>query len=194
MEAKKLYKLSVADYLKVEQATDTRYEYHDGTIFAMAGGTVEHGLISGNTHGEIRAALKAKGKNCIAINSDVKLHIASSNKFLYPDVMVVCGEMERSDKEQNALTNPLLIIEVLSTSTESYDRGDKFFAYRQIPSLREYILIDQYKPQVDVYRRKTDLWRISRIEGLDSQLVISSLGIEISLRDIYERVVWGAEE
>jgi Uma2 family endonuclease len=108
--------------------------------------------------------------------------------------MVVCGEMERSDKEQNALTNPLLIIEVLSTSTESYDRGDKFFAYRQIPSLREYILIDQYKPQVDVYRRKTDLWRISRIEGLDSQLVISSLGIEISLRDIYERVVWGAEE
>ena len=118
--------ISVEDYINIEMASDTKYEYHDGNIFAMAGGTVEHGLISGNTYGEIKFKLRQNGSTCKAINNDVKLHIASSNKYLYPDAMVVCGQIERPDQENNAVVNPSVIIEALSKSTESYDRGDKF--------------------------------------------------------------------
>lgn len=188
MEAKKLENLSLAEYLQIEKEADTRYEYHNGKIFAMAGGTVEHGLISGNTYGEIRMALRRKNSDCTPINSDVKLHIISLNKFLYPDVMVICGEIERSEAEKDAIINPTVIVEVLSQSTESYDRGDKFFSYRQIASLKEYILIDQYKAQIDAYVREEDLWKIMRIEGMDKELNLDSLGITISLKDIYENV------
>ena len=190
MGGKKIENLSIKDYIEVEQATNTRYEYHDGTIYAMAGGSIEHGLISGNTYGELKFSLREKGSDCKAINNDVKLHVESLNKFLYPDVMVVCGEMERSTKEKNAVVNPSVIIEVLSNSTEAYDRGDKFFAYRQIATLREYILIHQYKAQIEIYTRKNDLWRITRVEGLDESFTISALDISINLKNVYEDVVF----
>lgn len=188
MEAKKLENLSIEDYIKIEQETNTRYEYHDGKVFAMVGGTLEHGFISGNTFGEIKFALRNYGSDCTTINNDIKLHIEAVNKFVYPDVMVVCGPVERSEKEPNAVTNPIVIVEVLSESTESYDRGDKFHAYRKIESLKEYILIDQYKAQVETFRRESDLWKITRVEGLDEELLIESLGISIRLEHIYEGV------
>ncbi|MEL7222404.1 MAG: Uma2 family endonuclease [Bacteroidota bacterium] len=190
MEAKKIDHLSIKEYVNIEKERDARYEYHDGKIFAMAGGTIEHGLIGGNTYGEIKFQLRNANSKCIVINNDVKLHIEASNKFLYPDVMVVCDELERSELEKNAIVNPTLIIEVLSDSTESYDRGDKFFAYKQIKTLKEYILIDQYKAQVDIYKRKGDLWQITRVEGVENNLFISSLGIQVELKSIYEHVVW----
>jgi len=188
MDEKKLNNLSVAKYIEVEKQTDTRHEYHDGSIFALAGGTVEHGLISGNAFGEIKIALRRKKSSCKPINSEVKLFIRSLNKYVYPDVMVVCGEIEKSDEESNALVNPVVIIEVLSKNTESYDRGDKFYIYRQIPSLKEYILIDQYKPQVEIYKRQSELWEISRISGLDQSFEISALGIRVDLKNIYEDI------
>lgn len=190
MDTGKPGNLSIEDYIEVEQVTNTRHEYHDGTIYAIAGGSIEHGLISGNTYGELKFNLREKGSDCKAINNDVKLHVESLNKFLYPDVMVVCGEMERSTKEQNAIVNPSVIVEVLSNSTEAYDRGDKFFAYRQITTLREYILIHQYKAQIEVYTRKNDLWRITRIEGLDESFKINALDIFINLKNVYEDVVF----
>lgn len=182
--------ISIEDYLAIEQEANTRYEYHDGIIYAMAGGSIEHGLISGNTYGELKFGLRENGSDCIVINSDVKLHVESLNKFLYPDVMVVCNEIERSTKENNAIINPSVIVEVLSNSTEAYDRGDKFFAYQQIASLKEYILIHQYKAQVEIYTRKNDLWRITRIEGLGESFLISALGISINLKNVYEDVVF----
>lgn len=188
MEAKKLDKVTLEEYLEIEQTTQIKHEYHDGTIYAMSGGTIEHGLISGNTFGEIKFALRKKGSDCKAINSEVKLHIQSLNKYVYPDVMVICGEMETADNESNAIVNPTVIVEVLSKSTESYDRGDKFFIYRQIDSLKEYILIDQYKAQVEVYQRQSDLWKIQRVTGIDNQFEIASLGISVNLKDIYENV------
>ncbi|MGH1438378.1 MAG: Uma2 family endonuclease [Lewinella sp.] len=190
MEAKKIENISLEDYLVIEQEANTRYEYHDGIIYAMAGGSIEHGLISGNTYGELKFGLRENGSDCIVINSDVKLHVESLNKFLYPDVMVVCDEMERSTKENNAIINPSVIVEVLSNSTEAYDRGDKFFAYQQIASLKEYILIHQYKAQVEIYTRKKDLWRITRIEGLEESFLINALGISINLKNVYEDVVF----
>ena len=90
--------LSIQDYIKIEKTTDTKYEYHNGTITAMAGGSLEHGLICGNVFGEIRTVLRAKGSNCVAMNSEIKLYIATQNRFLYPDTMVVCGDIEKSTK------------------------------------------------------------------------------------------------
>jgi len=190
MDANKLNNLTIEEYVALEKATETKYEYHDGQVFAMAGGTIEHGLIAGNTYGELKFGFRKKQSDCIAINSEVKLHIQFSNKFLYPDVMVVCGGMERASKDSNSIINPSVIIEVLSKSTESYDRGDKFFAYRKINSLKEYILINQHKAEVDIYKRESDLWKISRIEGLDKQLEIPSLGLNIALKDVYENVIF----
>lgn len=190
MEAKKLNNLSIPEYIEIERATDTKYEYHDGRIVAMAGGTLEHGLISGNIFGEIKFRLRDKKNNCRAMNSDIKLHIQTANKFLYPDAMVLCGEIKKSTADPNAVMNPTVIIEVLSKSTESYDRGDKFFAYRQIISLQEYILVDQYKAQVEIYQRQSDLWKITRITGIDQRLDIPSLGIAIDLESIYEDIVF----
>lgn len=190
MEAKQLKNLSIPDYLKIERETQTKHEYHDGEIFAMAGGTLEHGLISGNIFGEIKFALRQAKKNCRALNSDVKLYVQSYNKFLYPDVMVIYGEIEKADNEANAVSNPIVIVEVLSKTTEGYDRGDKFFTYRSLTCLKEYILVDQYQPQIEIYSRKSDLWSINRITGLDQPLQIPVLDISINMSNIYEDVVF----
>ncbi len=188
MIAKNLDNLSISEYIKIEQQTDTKYEYHNGSIYAMAGGTLNHGLICGNIFGEIRTALKHKKSDCKVMNSEIKLHVKEKNSFLYPDTMIVCGEIEKSQLESNAVTNPVVIIEVLSKSTANYDRGDKFFFYRQIDSLQEYILIEQDKAQIEVYKKKGDLWKITRIAGVDNFLPISSLNIKLKLEDIYENI------
>lgn len=177
--------LSFEEYLSIEASSNTKHEFHNGMIFAMAGGTVEHGLISGNFLVELTTALRAKKSNCRPINGDVKLHIKSSNKYLYPDTMVICGEIEELKNASNSISNPTVIVEVLSKSTEGYDRGDKFFFYKQIPSLQSYILVDQYQPLIDLYTRKSDLWKINRIEGLDQKIEIPSLGIQLNMRDLY---------
>jgi Uma2 family endonuclease len=187
MDAKK-NKLSFEDYLSVELASNTKHEFHDGTIYAMAGGTVDHGLISGNLLVELAVSLKKKKSNCRPINSDVKLHIETSNKYLYPDAMVICGDLEQFKNASNSISNPTVIIEVLSKSTEGYDRGDKFFYYKQIPSLQSYILVDQYQALIDLYTRKSNLWKINRVEGINQKIEIPSLGIELELKDIYQDV------
>lgn len=188
MEAKKLNNLTISEYIEIEKDTDTKYEYHNGSIFAMAGGTLNHVLICGNIFGEIRAVLRSDNRNCKVMNSEIKLYIQSKNSFLYPDAMVICGDIEKSHKEPNSVTNPIVIVEVFSKSTESYDRGDKFYLYRQIKSLQEYILIDQVKVQIEIYRREVDLWRITRINGIENKLFITSLDINIELKDIYENI------
>lgn len=189
MEAPKLSDVTLAEYLSIEKETDTRYEYHNGRIFEMAGGTVEHGLISSNLMIGLGVELRNKNSNCRPINNDVKLNIKASNIYLHPDAMVICNEIERSSEHPHAITNPTVIFEVLSDSTDGYDRGDKFFFYKRIPTLQEYILIEQDQPVIDIYTRESELWRISRVQGLDEVLPITSLGIEIPLRDIYRDVL-----
>lgn len=189
MKAHKITKLTVQEYIQQELDTDTKYEFHNGKIYALAGGTLNHGLISGNAYAELRIQLKTKGSNCLPFNSDVKLFIESSKSFVYPDSMVICGDIKESETDKNAVTNPVLIIEVLSKSTAEYDRGDKFYLYRQIPSFREYVLIEQKKYVVDVHYKqgKSDLWRITRYEGLDKKIKLHSLDIEISMEELFYR-------
>lgn len=189
MKAHNIPNLTIAEYIKQEIESNCKYEYHDGKIYALAGGSLNHGLISGNTNLEIGIQLRNKGKNCLPFNSDVKLHIESTNSYVYPDTMVICGEIEESSENKDSVTNPVLIVEVLSKSTSSYDRGDKFYMYRQIPSFREYVLIEQNKYVVDVHfkHEKSDLWSITRYEGLDKIVKLQSLGIKISMESIYNR-------
>jgi len=189
MQATKLNNISIEEYITIERENDTRYEYHNGEIFAMAGGTVPHTDISGNIFYEATAKLRAKNSSCRPFNNDLKIQIQGEHRFVYPDMSVICGEPEHSEYYKDALTNPIVIIEVLSDSTEGYDRGEKFFLYRKIETLQEYILIEQDTPVIEVYtRNEGDLWRIKRVSGIENSLTLQSLDIEIPLKDIYRNV------
>ena len=189
MKAQKISDFTVESYIQQEIETNSKYEYHNGKIYALAGGTLNHGLICGNVFGELKSKLKEKKSNCLPLNTDVKLHIKKTNSYVYPDTMVICGEIEMASEEPNAVTNPILIIEVLSQSTAEYDRGDKFHLYRQIPSFREYVIIDQKKYIVDVHYKpeNSDLWKITRFDGIDSIVHFQSININISMKDLYYR-------
>ncbi len=188
MEAKKLENVTIAEYLALEKEAQEKYEYHDGYIYSMAGGTYNHGVICGNIFGEVRTGLANKNDNCRALLSEIKLHIQSENSFVYPDTMVICGEVEHSTLESNAVVNPVVVVEVLSKTTATYDRGDKFYLYRQLKSVQEYVLIEQEKPQVELYQRQADLWKISRFKGIDTAFTLSSIMLTIQIRDLYEGV------
>ncbi|MEM7655214.1 MAG: Uma2 family endonuclease [Bacteroidota bacterium] len=173
-------------YLAVEADTDLKYEYHDGFIVAMAGGTPEHGRIAANLLRSLGNALIAKNSPCNLYSSDVKIHVATSNRSFYPDVSMVCGPEERSEKDSKAITNPSLLIEILSDSTEAKDRGLKFQQYRMLPSLREYVLVSQKEAIVESFFRKEDgYWQILTAVGLDASISFPSAGVKVALSDIY---------
>ena len=189
MKIHKTPNLSVEEYLRQEIETDTKYEYHNGKIYALAGGTLNHARISGNIYSDIEVELEKQNSNCLPFNSDAKLHIEKINSYVYPDCMVICGEIEKSPDNENSVVNPILIIEVLSKSTASYDRGDKFYFYRQIPSFREYVLIEQDKYVVDAHFKGegSDFWKITRYEGLDKIVELQSIGVNLSMERLYRR-------
>lgn len=190
MEGSTLNDLTVAEYLSIEREHDQRYEYHDGFIYALAGWSINHSVICSNVSGELRDKIREKGKDCRPLIADVKVHIASSNSYLYPDVMVVCGDIETAKENKESITNPVLIIEVLSESTGSYDRGDKFHKYRQLPSLLDYVLIEQTSQQVDVFHRDQggELWKISSFTS--GEVYLASLDLSFTLEALYEGVVF----
>lgn len=194
MEAIALDNISIEEYISLSQQHNQKYEYHNGSIVAMAGGTINHSLISTNLLGELVNQLLSKNSSCMPFNSDARLYIAVGNNIVYPDVMVVCGEIERAASEKESITNPTLIVEVLSESTESYDRGDKFYFYQQIPSLKEYVLVAQNKQQIDVCKRHDrsgeNFWSFKRYNLPDEILKLETLETSISLQAIYRNVVF----
>lgn len=187
MELSHQLNLTLKEYIDLEQSTGQKHEFHNGEVFALAGGSLEHALLIGNMYSGLRAALSQKESDCKPITNDAKLHIPKLNKYLYPDTMVFCGEMERSATFQDALVNPTLIVEVLSKSTSEYDRGDKFYFYRQIPTLREYVLVEQDRYVVEVYYKPTKkaLWNIMRYTGLEERIHFQSLEVNLSMNDLY---------
>ena len=185
--------LTLKEYLQLEQETHQKYEYYNGYVYAMAGGSYEHNTINGNIFIDIGG--KLKGKSCQIMNSDTKLYLENSNSYVYPDAMIFCGEKQQAENYKDAFKNPVVVIEVLSSSTEAYDRGDKFDLYRSIPSLRYYVLVKQDEAKIQVYSRQspTSLWNIQTIEGLESslELVISETEtLNVPLTDIYDRIVF----
>lgn len=186
MGEKKISSHSYDAYLTLEAESGVKYEFHDGFIVAMAGGTLEHGQVGGNFIRTAGNVLIENGKPCSVFTSDVKIHIASARRSYYPDASIVCGTPERSSKDRNALINPILILEVLSDSTEAFDRGAKFNYYRELPSFQEYVLISQEEALVDTYfRTKDNTWEINSYRGLDAMVPLKSIDCEISMTDIY---------
>jgi Uma2 family endonuclease len=179
--------LTPEQYLALERAAATRSEYHDGEVFAMAGVTVAHSRIVTNLVIEI--GIRLRGRDCEVFSNDVRLSVAKS--YTYPDVMVVCGKPILADQHLDILTNPVVIIEVLSESTKDYDRAGKFHEYRRIPSFQEYLTVSQTEMLVDHSVRQPDgSWLLREVTPPASSLSLSSLGIELPLAAIYEKVIF----
>jgi len=190
MAAQPTPRLSPAEYLEIERAAETRHEYFDGQMFAMAGGSYRQSLIIFNLASELRDALK--GKPCGVAGQDLRTSVSADGLYAYPDVLVVCGEPRFLDGRGDTIINPTLIIEVLSPSTEAYDRGLKFAQYRKIESLQEYMLVSQAEALVEVFRRRANgEWSYSEVAGLDSVCSLESVECRVALAEIYAKVTLG---
>jgi Uma2 family endonuclease len=182
--------LSFEEWLAGErEAIDARSEFVDGQVFAMTGASAEHNLIVVNIAGELRAQMK--GRPCRVYANDMKVRIRSANAGKYPDLLAHCGEAEFEDERRDLLLNPSLIVEVLSDSTEAYDRGDKFAFYRQVESLREYLLVSQHRLQVELYTRGTDgRWTLSEFNRPEDRVPLGSVDCTLALSEVYDKVEW----
>ena len=183
--------LTPEEYITLERkaipdAETVRSEYINGEIIAMSGASFAHNLITYNISGELRIRLRDSG--CLAFANEMRVSIPSVNSYFYPDVGVVCEEPRFEDDVFDTLLNPIVIVEVLSPSTEAYDRGDKFAHYRQLQSLQEYILVSQDKVRVDHYVRHAAQWILTDFQKHDQQLPLTSIQCELPLQEIYERV------
>jgi Uma2 family endonuclease len=178
-------------YLALERNSSIRHEYHNGSIFAMSGASRAHNLIALNLGGELRAQLR--DRPCEAYVSDMRVLVARTGLYTYPNVVVVCGERQFQDGEVDTLLDPTLVIEVLSPATEAYDRGKKFAHYRRLESLREYVLVTQNQVRVERYTRQGDEWLLSELSSLEDSLRLASIDCTISLREVYARVEFSGE-
>jgi Uma2 family endonuclease len=184
---------SVEEYLEIERAAEFKSEYIDGYIVAMSGASEPHNLIVTNVVSELRGQLKAR--DCRVYSSDMRIDVREQGLFAYPDVVVVCGDPELSDSKLDNLRNPVVIIEVLSKSTESYDRGVKFMKDRRIESLLEYLLVSQDTPLVERYvRQPNDHWLMSEALGLEAVVHMSSIDCALKLAEVYDKVRLSHEE
>jgi len=174
------------EYLALEEVAETKSEYLDGEIVAMTGGTANHNQISLNFAIQLRLGLK--GQPYRVFINDMRLWIPRNRRYTYPDIMLIAGSPIFTDDSNTTVTNPIIIAESLSKSTQDYDRGEKFDAYRSIPELQEYILIDQYKIHVIQYRKTADGWLLTEYESIDAVLSLSSVNLQISLSEIYDLV------
>lgn len=185
-EAALRVKMTEEEYLAFERASEERHEYADGEIFAMSGGTGTHGRIAMSIGGELRVALR--GRKCGVHSSDVRVYIPSSQRYVYPDASIVCGGAEYKDATHDILLNPRVIIEVLSPTTEGYDRGDKFAQYRSIPSVMHYVLAAQDKPLLEVFTRQDNGSWNYQAYGPGEKAPLSAIGCELDVDSVYTDV------
>ena len=179
--------LTPAEYLAIERAAEFKSEFYAGEMFAMAGASLSHIRAKDNLARHL--GNKLQNGPCVALTSDLRVTVPRTRFYTYPDIVVVCGEPEFEDDHQDILVNPTVIVEVLSPSTQSYDRGAKLRQYRQILSLREYILVEQEEPVIEqLVLLPNGKWEQTIITGLESSLILSAVAAEIPLRDIYAGV------
>jgi Uma2 family endonuclease len=184
---KEIAMVSEADYFACLESIEGKAEYQNGVIYDMAGGSPRHGLITMNCGTAIGSQLK--DKNCGVYSPDVLLGVELAHSYFFPDLFVACGKLELDKVNRNAVKNPQVIVEVLSPSTMDRDRTSKLLRYIQIPSLQEYILVEQHKALVDVcFINDRGVWDSETVRGLDAMVKIRSLGIEVAMADIYRLV------
>jgi len=182
-----LPRLTEPEYLALERAAPFKSEFFDGEMFARAGNSPMHSLIAANLIGELRT--KLKGGPCKLFTSDLRLKVEATGLCTYPDVSVVCGPLQFAAGTDDTVVNPTLLIEVLSDSTEAYDRGEKFQHYRQMPSLKEYLLVSQRLPRIEHFlRRPNEEWALRTAEGKDATLTLPSLEVTIELSEVFAGV------
>ncbi len=188
MQQAALSYITEEEYLYLERESDIRHEYYDGEIFAMAGASERHNLIVVNLIRELSSQLRKTP--CRLYPGDMRLKIEATGLYTYPDLMIVCGGREFSEDDQpDTLLNPDVIVEVLSDSTESYDRGKKFENYRTLDSLKEYILISQNRKKMErFFRNERGYWELNESDGEHPQLHLKAAGCELRLEDVYENV------
>lgn len=177
------------EYLTLEEKASGRHEYFDGRIYAMTGGSADHARIAGNVFASMHA--RFRGRSCEAFGSDIKVRVEASGLYTYPDVSALCGPAYFESERHGVLLNPSVLVEVLSPSTESYDRGVRFAHYRRIPSLREYVLVAQDQVHVERFARVDAAgaeWAMTVIEEIDASIVLPSIDCAIPLREVYDRV------
>jgi len=180
-------RLSEAEYLALERAAPVKSEFFGGELFAMAGGSPMHSLIAANLIREL--GTKLKGRPCKPFTSDLRLKVEATGLCTYPDVSVICGPLLLAAGTDDTVVNPSLLIEVLSDSTEAYDRGEKFLHYRQMASLNEYLLVSQCLARIEQFlRRPNDEWAMRTVEGREATLTLPSLEITIELNEVFAGV------
>jgi len=177
---------SPEDYLAQERIAEHKSEFMDGRIYAMTGASRAHNLITVNLARSLGNQLL--NRPCEAYISDMRVKAADAHSYRYPDVAVVCGRPEFEDEHADTLLNPTLLIEVLSPSTEAGDRGEKFVEYRCIPSLKQYILVEQDKPRIERYERQRDGWLLTETAGLDATVSLDAVGCVLALAEVYDKV------
>lgn len=179
--------ISVQEYLEQERIAIEKHEYYRGEIFAMGGASKEHNEIFSNVFGDI--AHQLKGKGCKPYGSDLRVHIPKNTLYTYPDITIICGEPQFTDDAKDSVTNPIVIIELLSKSTRNYDKGEKFTLYRDIDSLQEYILIDTEKIHVEKHLRHTDnSWQLNDYKSPEGNFTIDAIQVSLLMKDIYDAV------
>lgn len=181
-------KLQPQEYLVWERQQETRHEYVNGEIYAMTGASRKHNLICLNTASSFHTQLR--GCPCEVYNNDMRVKVDETGMYTYPDIVAVCNDPAFEDAKVDTLLNPTLIIEVLSDSTEDYDRGGKFLHYRSLPSLQDYLLIAQHECRVEHYTRQAeDRWLLTEYKHLQDKISLASVTCELVLQDVYERVL-----
>jgi len=187
MASNPVTKVTEEEYLAIDRAAEVRSEFLDGEMWAMSGGSMRHAQLPANLIAELVVALR--GTNCQAFTSDLRVRVMPRRMYAYPDVTVVCGKPMLADDRQDILLNPTVIFEVLSPTTEKYDRGTKFRYYLTIDSLKDYILVDQFAMRVEQYTRGTEgAWTFRAYQQPEEAVKIDSIGVSLPLARIYDRV------
>lgn len=177
------------DYLAFERQSEIKHEYYGGDLFVMAGASEQHNNIVANVLASF--VVQMKGRPCKAYSSDLRINVTPTGLYTYPDVVVVCGKPRFHDAFRDTITNPAVIVEVLSESTEAYDRGQKFQHYQTIESLSDYLLVTQTVSRIEHFARRPDgHWLYSEHRGLDAEVVIDSIQCKLPLVDVYDKVEW----
>jgi len=175
--------MSFAEFLNLERSGSARHEFLDGQVYAMAGGTPEHGALAAAVIRELGVSLQ--GKPCRVYSSDVRVRVVATGLSTYPDASVVCGRLETDRDDADAIVNPTLLVEVLSAGTEAYDRGSKAAHYRRIPALREYVFCAQEEARIEVYRRTAeDHWELVEARA-GGRVALASLGVTLDVDAVY---------
>jgi Uma2 family endonuclease len=179
-------KYTIDEYLEIENAATEKHEYYRGEIFAMSGAKLNHNVISSNLIIALGAQLK--GGSCRPFGSDMRVHIPSNTLFTYPDLSIVCGDPQSRNNDDMNFLNPTIIVEIMSPSTKNYDRKDKFELYKEIPTLREYILVDSLSMLVEAWYLQDGSWTLKEYNSPNEDLHLRSVSVSVLLAEVYNGV------